>query len=57
MPNSAKLQLVQNYAAKVVCNKQKFDGETECLMALHWLSVKLQIEFKVVTLVYKTLNN
>ena len=52
-----KLQLVQNYAAKVVCQKRKFDSATECLMALHWLPVKYRIEFKVATIVYKALNN
>ena len=52
-----KIQLVQNYAAKVVCNKQKFDSATECLKALHWLPVKKRIIFKIATLVYKALNN
>ena len=52
-----KIQLVQNYAAKVVCNKQKFDSATECLKALHWLPVKNRIIFKIATLVYKALNN
>ena len=35
-----KIQLVQNYAAKVVCNKQKFDSATECPITLHWLPVE-----------------
>ena len=52
-----KLQLVQNYAAKVVCKKRKYDSATECLKMLHWLPVKSRIRFKVATLVYKALND
>ena len=52
-----RLQLVQNYAAKVVCKKRKYESASECLMTLHWLPVKQRIVFKVATLVYKALNN
>ena len=52
-----RLQLVQNYAAKVVCKKRKYDSASECLMTLPWLPVKQWIVFKVATLAYKALNN
>ena len=32
-----RLQLVHNYAAKVVCKKRKYDSASECLMTLHRL--------------------
>ena len=52
-----KLQRVQNIAAKTVLYKQKQDSSTECLKQLHWLPVKLRIQHKILTLVYKCINN
>jgi hypothetical protein len=48
-----KLQLLQNAAAKLLCNKRKFDSATECLRTLHWLPVKQRIMFKIALLVFK----
>ena len=33
------LQSIQNYAAKIICKKQKYDSSTECLYRLHWLPI------------------
>ena len=33
------LQSIQNYVAKVVCKKQKYDSSTECLYKLHYRSI------------------
>ena len=52
-----KLQRVQNMAAKLVLGKGKIDSPTVCLKELHWLPVALRIEFKILTLVWKCLNN
>lgn len=51
-----KLQRVQNIAAKLVLNRHKFDSSTECLKELHWLPIRLRIEYKIVILVHKCLN-
>ena len=51
-----RLQLIQNYAVKVVCKKRKYDSASECLMTFYWLPVKKRIVFKVATLVYKAIN-
>ena len=52
-----KLQWVQNMAAKLIFNKNKYDTVTECFKKLHWLPIKTRIHFKILTLTYKCLNN
>ena len=52
-----KLQRVQNIAAKLILKKTKRDSATECRKQLHWLPIKARIEFKILVLVYKCLNN
>ena len=49
----AKLQHVQNVAAKVVLNQTKYNSATEALKELHWLPVRFRVIHK--TLVYKSL--
>ena len=51
----AKLQLVQNAAAKLVLNKSKYDSAMQALKELHWLPIKFRIIHKLLTLVYKSL--
>ncbi len=53
----ARLQLVQNAAAKFLKNGRKFDHVTPILRALHWLPVHFRIEFKILLFVFKCLNN
>ena len=52
----AKLQSVQNSAARLVCMTRKFDHITPTLIDLHWLPIRHRIVFKIVLLVYKSLN-
>ena len=52
----AKLQVLQNTAARVVSLTKKYDHITPVLESLHWLPVKFRIVFKVLLLVYKALN-
>ena len=47
----AKLQHVQNVAAKLVLNKSKYDSATQALKELHWLPIKFRIIHKILTLV------
>ena len=51
-----KLQLVQNAAARVLTKTKKFEHITPILRSLHWLPVCQRIEFKVLLIVYKSLN-
>ena len=51
-----KLQLIQNAAARMIARLSKSDHVSETLRALHWLPVKKRITFKLLLLVYKSLN-
>ena len=48
----AKLQGLQNSAARVVSRARKYEHITPVLIKLHWLPVKFRIQFKVLLLVY-----
>ncbi len=43
----ARLQLVENAAAKFLKNGRKYDHATPILRALHWLPVHVRNDFKV----------
>ncbi|XP_057686102.1 uncharacterized protein avpr2aa isoform X3 [Corythoichthys intestinalis] len=51
-----KLQLVQNAAARVLTNTRKLDHITPVLKSLHWLPVSQRVDYKILLLIYKTLN-
>ncbi len=53
----ARLQLVQNAAARFLKGKRKFDHVTPILKSLHWLPVHHRIEFKILLFVFKSINN
>ena len=40
----------------MVLGKGKYDSSTRCLGELHWLPIQQRIEFKIITLVYKSLH-
>ena len=52
-----RLQAVQNCAARVVSCKPRYARVTPILKELHWLLVESRIIFKILLLVYKSLNN
>jgi hypothetical protein len=51
-----KLQRVQNWAAKVVLCRTKYDSASDALKTLHWLPIKHRIDFKIACLVHKSLH-
>ncbi len=53
----ARLQLVQNAAARFLKGQRKFDHVTPILKSLHWLPVHHRIEFKILLFVFKSINN
>ena len=53
----ARLQRVQNAAARFVCQVPKFDHIQHHLKTLHWLPVKYRILFKIAVLTYKAITN
>ena len=52
----AKLQRLQNSAARKVSRTRKYKHITPVCIKLHWLPIKFLIQFKVLLLVYKALN-
>ncbi len=50
------LQLIQNAAARILTRTRKSEHITPVLRSLHWLPVTFRIDFKVLLLVYKSLN-
>ena len=52
-----RLQRIQNWAAKVVLQRDKFSSSDEALIFLHWLPVKERIDFKILCIIYKCLHN
>ena len=51
-----RLQYVQNTGARVVLQVSKFQHITPVLCELHWLPIQYRIIFKILLLVYKSLN-
>ena len=52
-----QLQLIQNTAARILTRTRKSEHITPVLRSLHWLPVTFRIDFKVLLLVYKSLND
>ncbi len=51
--NIRKLQSVQNFAARIVSGRRKFDHITPVLKELRWLPVKTQLYYRDATLAFK----
>ena len=52
-----KLQRIQNRAARILFKESKYSHITPLLMQLHWLPVEQRIIYKVLLIMYKSLNN
>ena len=52
-----KLQRVPNTAARIVTLTPRIDHITPILKDLHWLPVKYRVQFKIIFLVWRLLNN
>ena len=52
-----KLQHVQNAAARLVAGAKKQEHIKPVLQTLHWLPIRAQIDFKILLITYKALNN
>ena len=52
----AKLQRIQNSAARLVAGVKKFDHISPVLNNLHWLTVRKRITFKILLITYKALH-
>ena len=52
-----KLQKVQNSAARLICRTPKSDHISPVLHTLHWLPVEQRVEYKLLLLAFKFVNN
>ena len=52
-----RFQRVQNRSARIVSLSRYDQSATPLLIELHWLPIKFRAIYKIVTLVYKCLNN
>lgn len=52
----ARLQLVQNAAARLLTGTKKHAHISPVLASLHWLPVNFRIQFKILLIVFKALN-
>ena len=51
------LELVQNYAVRLIFRKNKYTHVKPLLRKLHWLPVSYRIDYKILLIVYKCRNN
>ncbi len=51
-----QLQLIQNAATRILTRTRKSEHITPVLRSLHWLPITFRIDFKVLLLVYESLN-
>ena len=58
LPNTdvSKLQRIQSMTAKIIIGASKYDCSTEALKTLHWLPIHLRIDYKVLTLVFRSMH-
>ena len=52
----AKLQKIQNVAARIITGVTKYQHVTPALKELHWLPVRQRIKYKVLTLTYQMIH-
>ena len=52
-----KLQHVQNAAARLVAGAKKQEHITPVSQTLHWLPIRARIDFRILLITYKALNN
>ena len=52
----AKLQRLQNAAARLIMDIGKYSNITPALYELHWLTVLVRIHFKILLLAFKAIH-
>ena len=51
-----QLQLIQNRACCIIKGLKRRDGIEPYLQELHWLNIQERVEFKILLLTFKTIN-
>ena len=52
-----KAQRIQNWCAKTVLQRSRYNSSTQALCNLHWLPIRARVNFKILRLVFKALND
>ena len=52
-----RLQMVQNMCSKLVLQCSKYSSATQALMDLHWLPIEQCIQYKILTITYRSIQN
>ena len=52
-----RLQIVQNMCAKLVLQCSKYSSAIEALMDLYWLPIEQCIQYKILTIKFRTIQN
>ena len=55
--NIRKLQIVQNFAARVTLQEKKHYSSRQALLRLHWLPIEARIIYKILCIVFKCLHD
>lgn len=54
--NLSRLQLVQNFAARLLTGTRRREHITPILSSLHWLPIRFRVDFKILLFVFKALH-
>jgi len=59
LPNKIlhKLERIQNASARLITRSKKYDHISPILRKLHWLPIKMRINYKILLITFKALNN
>ena len=52
----SSFQRIQRLCAKAILRRGRYDSVTEALKQLNWLPIKACVEYKIILIVFKTLN-
>ena len=50
------MQRIQNQAAKLIMNRDRYESSTNTMRQLHWLPISYRCKYKVLLLVYRYIN-
>ena len=51
------MQRIQNQAAKLIMNKDRFDSPVSTMRQLHWLPISFRCKYKMLLLVYRCMKD
>ena len=55
--NIKKLQIIQNFAARVTLQENKYYSTKQALLRLHWLPIEARIIYKILCIVFKCIHD